>query len=144
MKGKKAVFNTQPSALPVTGKAALSAVSSIVLGLFSSRDNCSPYTRKIKGRFMRGFAYGASLSNLVSITPGDRRQLHERAQSLQGFCRGDSEQGTPYKGSGDSSPEPMLLFLQEVLIQNLPGVTCTSRAHDLCFPSRIERTEPLP
>lgn len=47
----------------------------------------------------KGVAYGASLSNLVSITPGDRRQLHERAQSLQGFSRGDSEQGTPYKGS---------------------------------------------
>lgn len=44
--------------------------------------------------------------------------------------------------SGDSSPadrlSQLLLFLQEVLIQNLPGVTCTSRAHDLCFPSRIE------
>lgn len=39
--------------------------------------------------------------------------------------------------------EPTLLFLQEVLIQNLPGVTCTSRAHDLCFPSHIEHTGPL-
>lgn len=40
--------------------------------------------------------------------------------------------------------EPRLLFLQEVLIQNLPGVTCASRAHDLCFLSHIEHTGPLP
>lgn len=103
--GRKAIFNTQPqSAPPVTEKATLSDASSIVLGLFSSRDSCSPYSRKIKGRFMRGVAYGASLSNLVSIAPGDRRQLRERAQCLQGFSRGDSEQGAPYKGSGESSP----------------------------------------
>lgn len=93
---------------------------------------------------MRGIAYGASLSNLVSIDRGERRQLHEWIQSLQGFSRGDSEQGAPYKGSGDSSPADRLSqrfsSSQDVLIQNLPGVTCTSRAHDLCFPSHIEHT----
>lgn len=34
---------------------------------------------------MRGVAYGASLSNLVSIDQGERHQLHEHVQSLQGF-----------------------------------------------------------
>lgn len=57
---------------------------------------------------MRGVAYGASLSNLVSIALGDRRQLPEQAQSLQGSSGGDSEQGAPYKGSGDSSPADRL------------------------------------
>lgn len=92
---------------------------------------------------MRGIAFGASLSNLVSIDRGVRRQLHERVHSLQGFSRGDSEQGAPYKGSGDSSPADRLSqrfsSSQDVLIQNLPGVTCTSRAHDLCF--RIQSTQ---
>jgi len=96
---------------------------------------------------MRGIAYGASLSNLVSVDRGERRQLQERVQSLQGFSRGDSEQGAPYKGSGDSSPADRLSqrfsCSQDVLIQNLPGVTCTSRAHDLSFLSHIEHPGPL-
>ncbi|KAK4813839.1 hypothetical protein QYF61_001937 [Mycteria americana] len=115
--------------------------------LLSPCDSCSPDSRKIKGRFMRGITYGTSLSNLISINREERHQLHEWVQRLQGFSRGDSEQGAPYKGSRDSSPADRLSqhfsSSQDVLIQNLPGMMCTSRARDLCFPSHIEHTGPL-